>query len=178
MRELDLEVAFVVPRERTLTSLPFHWVRTYSVNRPETHFVELALRRHTPHVESQSLATFDSSDTEVKPGVIVAFGCVGQGIARHVTGEGIGRSVFGCIASSKVTRVKLARYNDSTWQVESVLLRLALIDKDVTYEFKWLFGTSHFTAFFSLYLPLLFLVCVDIWDDSCFSFLFVFLLLV
>ena len=108
VRELDLKVAFIVPGERTLTTLPFHRVWADSVDGPQAHLVKLSLCGHAFYVKSQSLSILDSFDTEVKPCVIVAPGCVRQGITRHVTGEGVWRSIFCRIAFAEIARVKLA----------------------------------------------------------------------
>ena len=81
VRELDLEVAFVIPGEGTLAALPLHRVGADSVDRPQSHLVEFALRRHTFNIECQSLTTLDSLDIKVEPGVVVALVSVRQGIA-------------------------------------------------------------------------------------------------
>ena len=135
VRELDLEVAFVIPRKWPLASSPLLGGGGDAVDRAEAHLVELSLGSHTFDVESQGLTAFDTFHAEVKPGMVVASGSVRQGITRHVAGERVGGSIFSWIALTQVTRVKFAGYNDSTRQIEGVLLGLALVHENVSCEF-------------------------------------------
>ena len=87
--ELDLEVALVRPAQRPLASFPLHRVWTHSVDRSQPHLVKLSLCSHTFDIESECLAVARPLDTEVEPGMVVAFGRIRQPIATHPTCVGV-----------------------------------------------------------------------------------------
>ena len=95
MAELDLEVLLdVAPSQQALASLPLHAVWTDSVDWSQAHLIELALLRHTLHVELECLAILNSFNAEIEPGVIVASLGVWCGIPRHVASIGVSRAVL------------------------------------------------------------------------------------
>ena len=70
--ELDPEVLVFAPVEGSRAALPFHRVRTDSINRSQPHFVELPLCRHPLDIESQRLPRSNAFHAKIEPRVEVA----------------------------------------------------------------------------------------------------------
>ena len=85
VRERHIKAIIVVtPLKTTRASLPLHGVRLDSIDRPQAHFVQLALLSHPFNGKGARVPVLYTFDTEVKPGAIVAHISVGQSIPAHI----------------------------------------------------------------------------------------------
>ena len=101
--ELDLEVSIRrSPGQRPRTPLPLHRIWTNSINWPQAHLVEFALRRHSFDVKSEGLTILHALHAEIEPGVVMAFRCVGQAISVHPASDRVRLSILIGVASAQV----------------------------------------------------------------------------
>ena len=121
--EKTLTILTSIPLNRSSTSSPFHTVRSYSVYRPKSHFIQLALETHISHTKSIIFVGFRALDAEIKPRFVMANRCIWQTISAHEALEVV-IVVSWPVAPCQISWVELAWYLDTIFEFKQILLRM------------------------------------------------------